>query len=92
VPEESCFVNSPRSSVCIGQKTGVIRSNPDERKSFNDPALSGNGVICGLVMVHGVLEDDAGGLGGESVEIAADAINESPIVFRDIILASIFVK
>jgi hypothetical protein len=92
VSEESCFVNSPRSSVWIGQNIGVIRSKPDERKLFNVPALVGKGTKCGLVTVHGEPEDDGGGLRGESVEIAAETINESPIAFRGSIVASVFVR
>jgi Bifunctional DNA primase/polymerase, N-terminal len=53
VSVESCFVNSGRSSVSIGQYTGVIRSKPDDRKLFNVPALVGKGTNCGCTIEHG---------------------------------------
>jgi hypothetical protein len=88
VSEESCFVNSGRSSVWIGQNIGVIRSKPDERKLFNVPALVGKGTNCGCTMLHGEPGDDVGGEFNESVEVVAKSTNESPIGFSGSIIVS----
>jgi hypothetical protein len=88
VSEESCFVNSGRSSVWIGQNIGVIRSKPDERKLFNVPALVGKGTNCGCTMEHGAPGDGVGGWFTESVDAVAKSTNESPIGFSGSIIVS----
>jgi hypothetical protein len=88
VSEESCFVNSARSSVWIGQYIGVIRSKPDERKLFNVPALVGKGTNCGCIILHGESGGDVDGWFIESVDAVAKSTNESPIGFSGSIIVS----